>query len=82
MSSILIFSIGVYQKFLRSALEAILKPAFRADCLFVPSCSQYAKEAIEGHGAWKGLGLVFKRISKCRAGRVLQADPVPHVRKS
>lgn len=37
-----------------------------APCRFYPSCSQYAREAIEVHGAWRGSGLALRRLSRCR----------------
>ena len=35
-------------------------------CRFVPTCSQYAKEAISKYGAWHGTKLAIKRIFRCR----------------
>jgi putative membrane protein insertion efficiency factor len=35
-------------------------------CRFYPSCSHYAVEALETHGALKGLILTLRRVSKCR----------------
>ncbi|MBI5464851.1 MAG: membrane protein insertion efficiency factor YidD [Ignavibacteriales bacterium] len=47
-------------------------------CRFIPSCSEYAIEALQQHGAIKGSWLAVKRISRChpwhRAGGF---DPVP-----
>jgi uncharacterized protein len=37
-----------------------------APCRFYPSCSAYALEAVETHGALRGAWLALKRISKCR----------------
>jgi putative membrane protein insertion efficiency factor len=34
-------------------------------CRFYPSCSQYAREAIEAHGAWRGSALAVWRILRC-----------------
>lgn len=34
-------------------------------CRFVPSCSAYAVEAVEVHGAWRGLWLAARRLSRC-----------------
>jgi uncharacterized protein len=34
-------------------------------CRFYPSCSQYAREAIKVHGAWRGSGLAVWRILRC-----------------
>ena len=46
-------------------------------CRFVPTCSQYAKEAIELHGSWIGLKLTVKRLLRCRPFGKYGYDPVP-----
>ena len=46
-------------------------------CRFEPSCSAYAVEAIEGHGARRGAWLTARRLLRCRPGAAGGADPVP-----
>jgi uncharacterized protein len=46
-------------------------------CRFVPSCSDYALEAIERFGARKGIPLVLRRLARCRPGGPFGLDPVP-----
>ena len=46
-------------------------------CRFEPSCSTYALEAIEGHGAVRGSWLAVRRIFRCRPGARFGWDPVP-----
>lgn len=46
-------------------------------CHFVPSCSAYAAEAIELHGAWRGSLLAVRRIARCRPFGSRGFDPVP-----
>ena len=46
-------------------------------CIFVPSCSQYAMEAIEKYGALKGGWLAFRRILRCNPFHKGGYDPVP-----
>lgn len=46
-------------------------------CRFVPSCSQYALEAIEMHGCIKGLLLAAWRIARCNPVGKWGIDPVP-----
>ncbi len=46
-------------------------------CRFTPSCSQYALEAIERHGPWRGSALTLRRLGRCRPGGSFGFDPVP-----
>jgi putative membrane protein insertion efficiency factor len=46
-------------------------------CRFTPSCSQYAIEALHGHGARRGLMLAAARLLRCRPGGRRGPDPVP-----
>ncbi|AGL15237.1 membrane protein insertion efficiency factor YidD [Actinoplanes sp. N902-109] len=48
-----------------------------AVCRFEPSCSQYAAEAIEKHGAGRGVLLAARRLARCRPGGRRGSDPVP-----
>lgn len=56
-----------------------ISPLRPSCCRFIPTCSQYALEAVEKHGAVKGAALAARRISHChpfyRGGRIY--DPVP-----
>ena len=46
-------------------------------CKFYPSCSHYATEAIERHGAARGLRLTLARLWRCRPFTSGGFDPVP-----
>lgn len=46
-------------------------------CRFVPTCSEYALEAVEKYGALKGGYLAIRRILKCRPFGGGGYDPVP-----
>ncbi|MBQ8150792.1 MAG: membrane protein insertion efficiency factor YidD [Clostridia bacterium] len=46
-------------------------------CRFRPTCSQYAKTAIERFGAWKGGWMALKRILRCNPFCKGGYDPVP-----
>lgn len=52
-----------------------------APCRFYPSCSHYAYEAVEIHGALRGSGLALRRISKCRPLGPHGIDLVPEAKK-
>jgi uncharacterized protein len=52
-----------------------------APCRFYPSCSQYAREAVEIHGAWCGAGLALRRLSRCRPLGPHGVDLVPVSKK-
>ena len=58
-----------------------ISPLFPPACRFEPSCSRYAIEAIETHGALKGSGLALRRLSRCHPiswlGGSSGFDPVP-----
>jgi putative membrane protein insertion efficiency factor len=49
-------------------------------CRFYPSCSQYAREAIQRHGAWRGLALATWRILRCGPFTEGGFDPVHQAR--
>lgn len=54
--------------------------ATRGWCRFEPSCSQYAIEAIERHGAWRGGAMGLWRILRCNPWGGCGYDPVPDAR--
>jgi hypothetical protein len=59
------------------AYQYLLRPMLGANCRFAPSCSDYALEAIERHGAWKGSWLAVRRILRCHPYHPGGYDPVP-----
>jgi hypothetical protein len=54
-----------------------ISPMFPRSCRFEPSCSQYALEALERHGALHGSWLVVKRVGRCNPFVSGGFDPVP-----
>ncbi|MGE9911690.1 membrane protein insertion efficiency factor YidD [Atopobiaceae bacterium SGI.236] len=61
--------VRVYQRF--------ISPLFPPCCIYSPTCSQYAVEAIEKYGFLKGTWLAFKRILRCNPFHKGGFDPVP-----
>ena len=57
--------------------KAIFSPLMPLCCKFHPSCSMYAKEAIERHGVLRGLSLTLRRLLRCRPFTQGGYDPVP-----
>lgn len=70
MKNFAIFIIRLYQKFL-SPLKV------RPTCIYTPTCSQYAVEALEKYGFFKGGFLAVKRILRCHPFAKGGYDPVP-----
>ncbi len=69
MRRLLIFFIDCY--------KACLSPLLGNNCRFYPSCSEYAREAIEQHGAARGSVLAAVRVAKCHPFHPGGYDPVP-----
>lgn len=57
--------------------QSALSPWFGGHCRFEPSCSEYAREAIERHGVLRGVRLAANRLWRCRPGLGAGDDPVP-----
>ena len=68
MKSIFIFLIVLYQR--------LISPYFPSSCRFMPTCSEYAKEAIEEYGLITGTYLSIKRILSCHPWSNGGFDPV------
>ena len=60
--------------------QLTLSPFLGGACRFQPTCSVYAREAIERHGAWRGCLLALRRLSKCHPFGASGFDPVPSPR--
>ncbi len=55
-----------------------ISPLHRPCCRYIPTCSQYALEAVEKYGALRGGWMAFKRILRCNPfSRHDPYDPVP-----
>ncbi len=58
-----------------------ISPLSGPQCRFAPSCSEYTKEAIETHGALRGLLVGAVRLAKCHPWHAGGVDPVPAPRR-
>ena len=63
--------------FLVTLYQRLVSPLFPPSCRFVPTCSQYAKEAILKHGLARGSYLAARRILRCHPFNPGGYDPVP-----
>jgi putative membrane protein insertion efficiency factor len=69
MKHLLIFGVRAYQ--------VGLGPLLPASCRYYPTCSAYAIEALERHGAVRGTWLSVRRILRCHPFRPGGYDPGP-----
>jgi len=58
-----------------------LRPYIGWQCRHLPTCSEYALEAIDTNGAWRGFWLTVSRLLRCQPGGTAGFDPVPDVSK-
>lgn len=66
---VILWIIRLYQK--------LVSPALPPSCRFAPSCSEYARQAVEKHGVLRGLWLGLGRLLRCHPFRPGGYDPVP-----
>jgi putative membrane protein insertion efficiency factor len=59
------------------AYQLVVRPILPPSCKFVPSCSDYAIEALRTHGALRGVKLAGWRILRCNPFTAGGYDPVP-----
>jgi len=69
MTGLLLLLVRAYQIF--------LSPFFGGHCRFYPSCSAYARESLQVHGAARGSWLALRRLSKCHPLGGAGVDLVP-----
>ena len=69
LASLLLGLLAIYRRF--------ISPLTGPSCRFVPTCSGYAVEALQRHGALRGSWLTLKRLLRCHPFCEGGYDPVP-----
>lgn len=69
MKTLIVWAIRAYQ--------FLLSPWLGNSCRFYPTCSEYARQAVEKHGALRGVWLALSRLVKCHPWHPGGVDPVP-----
>jgi len=69
MSRILIVALRVYQW--------VVSPYLGPTCRFLPSCSEYAIDALRTHGVLRGSAFAVRRVLRCHPWHPGGCDPVP-----
>ena len=62
------------------AYQLCVSPFLGRRCRFHPTCSEYAREAIETHGLLRGFGMSLRRLLRCHPLGPSGWDPVPPVK--
>src|SRR5208282_6765925 len=62
---------------LLTGYRSFISPLLGPRCRFYPSCSAYALEAVQLHGALRGSWLAARRLSRCHPFHAGGLDPVP-----
>jgi putative membrane protein insertion efficiency factor len=60
-----------------SFYQLFISPLLGVNCRHLPSCSQYAKDALKTHGPLRGSFFALKRILRCHPWAEPMVDPVP-----
>lgn len=59
------------------AYQFVMRPLLVGGCRFHPTCSEYAIEAVNRHGPWRGGWLALRRVLRCHPWSKSGFDPVP-----
>ncbi len=72
MTQLLLSILNFYKKLLSPTLVHF----FGYSCRFTPTCSDYAAEAVNKYGPFKGTGMAVKRVLQCHPGSKVRHYPV------
>jgi putative membrane protein insertion efficiency factor len=72
-----IYQVRKFLVLLLAGYKRLISPLLPSACRFYPTCSQYMREAIEVHGAARGIWLGLKRLGRCHPFHEGGVDPVP-----
>ena len=76
---------GIAARTVRAVIRAyqlFLSYFFVGSCRYAPSCSEYAMDAVEAHGAARGGWLALRRICRCHPWGGSGYDPAPPAKSS
>jgi putative membrane protein insertion efficiency factor len=68
--------------FVLRGYKLLVSPHYHGSCRFLPSCSDYAADALRTHGFARGLWLATRRLARCHPLCEAGYDPVPAPRAS
>ena len=75
LGRICLIFVAIYRAVISPVLHAMMGP--NAGCRFIPTCSQYAEEALKTLPLRRAVWLIFRRVTRCHPWGGYGYDPVP-----